>query len=98
MAQIIDGKAISARIKGELKQEVSALKEKGIQIPSEIRLASFYDSMQLEINNPPVTSLHFDTRSLGRNACLDLLKQLGEDIQMEEYPVNYQVILRESTK
>lgn len=31
MAQIIDGKAISARIKGELKQEVSALKEKGIQ-------------------------------------------------------------------
>ena len=77
---------------------LGCLKEKGIQIPSEIRLASFYDNMQLEINNPPVTSLHFDTRSLGRNACLDLLKQLGEDIQMEEYPVNYQVILRESTK
>ncbi len=32
MAQIIDGKAISARIKGELKQEVSALKEKGVQL------------------------------------------------------------------
>ncbi len=30
MAQIIDGKAISARIKDELKQEISALKEKGI--------------------------------------------------------------------
>ena len=28
MAQIIDGKAISARIKDELKQEISALKEK----------------------------------------------------------------------
>ncbi len=31
MAQIIDGKAISARIKGELKEEVSSLKSQGIQ-------------------------------------------------------------------
>ena len=30
MAQIIDGKAISARIKGELKQEIAAMKEQGI--------------------------------------------------------------------
>lgn len=77
---------------------LGCLREKGIQIPSEIKLASFYDSAQLEVNNPPVTSLHFDTRSLGKNACLDLLRQLGEDIRMEEYPLNYQVILRESTK
>lgn len=77
---------------------LGCLREKGIQIPSEIKLASFYDSTQLEVYYPPVTSLHFDTRSLGKNACLDLLKQLGEDIQVEAYPLNYQVILRESTK
>jgi methylenetetrahydrofolate dehydrogenase (NADP+)/methenyltetrahydrofolate cyclohydrolase len=29
MAKIIDGKAISARIKDELKEEVAALKEQG---------------------------------------------------------------------
>ena len=31
MAQIIDGKAISAQIKEELKEEVSSLKSRGIQ-------------------------------------------------------------------
>ncbi|MDO4306054.1 MAG: LacI family DNA-binding transcriptional regulator [Eubacteriales bacterium] len=77
---------------------LSCLREKGIHIPSQIKLASFYDSPQLEINTPTVTSLHFNTRELGKNACLSLLKQLGEDIQQEEYPLNYQVILRESTK
>lgn len=77
---------------------LSFLREKGIQIPSQMKLASFYDSPQLEINTPTVTSLHFATRDLGKNACLNLLKQLGEDIRQEEYPLNYQVILRESTK
>ena len=30
MAQILDGKAVSLRIKGELREEVASLKEKGV--------------------------------------------------------------------
>lgn len=77
---------------------LGCLREKRIQVPSQIKLASFYDSPQLEKNEPPVTSLRFDTRALGKNACLDLLAQLGEKIDQEKFPINYQVILRESTK
>lgn len=74
------------------------LKEKGIRVPSQMRLASFYDSPQLERNVPPITSVHFDTRQLGRSACGMLLKLLGEEIEEEITLMNYQVVLRESTK
>ncbi|WP_373216479.1 LacI family DNA-binding transcriptional regulator [Ruminococcus sp. 5_1_39BFAA] len=77
---------------------LGCLREKRIAVPSQIKLASLYDSQQLEKNTPPVTSLHFDTRALGKNACLDLMAQLGEKIDQEKFPMNYQVILRESTK
>lgn len=77
---------------------LSCLHEKGIRIPAQIKLASFYDSHRLQVNTPAITSLHFDTRELGKNACLNLLKQLGEEVREEEYPLSYQVILRESTK
>ncbi|MCD7820557.1 MAG: LacI family transcriptional regulator [Lachnospiraceae bacterium] len=74
------------------------LREKNVKIPQEIRIASFYDSSLLEYYIPAVTSLHFNTRSLGMNACQLLLKQLGETADGEYMPLNYQVILRESTK
>lgn len=77
---------------------LSCLREKGIQIPEEIKLASFYDSKQLEHNMPPVTSLRFDAKGLGINACCALLELLGENVEQERRPLNYQVILRESTK
>ena len=77
---------------------LGCLREKGIRIPSEMKLASLYDSPQLENNMPPVTSLWFDTRELGRNACRMLLRCLGEDTADQKDGMNYQVILRESTQ
>lgn len=72
--------------------------EKNIRIPQDIRVASFYDSKRLELYRPMVTSLHFDTKELGKKACLMLLESLGEKITRQEPNLNYQVILRESTK
>lgn len=77
---------------------LGCLREKGIRIPEEIKVASLYDSTQLEYNIPPVTSLWFDTKELGRSACRLLLTQLGETVEEEAHGPNYQVILRESTK
>lgn len=77
---------------------LGCVREKNICVPGDIRLASMYDSAALEIISPTITSLHFNTKGLGKNACMILLKLLGEDIAEEEEVLNYQVILRESTK
>lgn len=77
---------------------LSYLRERRIRIPDEIKLASLYDSRNLEYNNPSVTSVRFDTVRLGKNACAKLLKLLGEEVEEDAVPLNYQVILRESTQ
>lgn len=77
---------------------LGCLRERDVKIPQKLRVASFYDSSLLEYCIPAITSLHFNTRSLGMNACLLLLDLLGERVDGEAMPLNYQVILRESTK
>lgn len=74
------------------------LKERQIDIPSQLKVANLYDSRILEKNNPSVTSVRFDTRRLGRLACERLLELLGENVEKEETPLNYEVILRKSTQ
>lgn len=77
---------------------LGCLREKQVRLPEECRLASFYDSGQMEYNDPPITSVRFDTVMLGRNACRKLLRLLGEETEEEVPQLNYQVILRETTK
>ncbi|MCD7736776.1 MAG: LacI family transcriptional regulator [Lachnospiraceae bacterium] len=77
---------------------LGCLRERDVEIPQRLRVASLYDSALLECHNPAITSLHFNTKNLGRNACCLLLEQLGECVNGEIMPLNYQVILRESTK
>lgn len=77
---------------------LSYLREKRIRVPDQIKLASLYDSRNLEYNNPSVTSVRFDTVRLGKNACVKILKLLGENVEEDAVPLNYQVILRESTQ
>lgn len=76
---------------------LGCLKECRVEIPAMMKVASLYDSHQMEHNLPSVTSIRFDTAGLGRNACAEMLQLLGEQVEKES-PLNYQVILRESTK
>ena len=77
---------------------LSSLREKKISVPEEIKIASMYDSKNLEYNNPPITSIRFDTVRLGKMACAKLLNILGEKPLEDTVPLNYQVVLRESTQ
>ena len=77
---------------------LSCLREKRIKIPNEYKVASLYDSRNLEYNDPPVTGVRFDTVRLGRLACVKLLKLLGEEMEEAPSSLTYQVILRESTQ
>ena len=77
---------------------LGSLREKKVHIPSQIKVASLYDSKNLEDNNPPVTSVKFDTVRLGNMACRKLLEFLGEQTEKEDASLSYQVVLRESTQ
>lgn len=77
---------------------LGCLREMNVNVPGTLKLASMYDSPQMEYNLPSVTSLHFNTKELGKNACRRMLEILGTPIKEHLRPLNYQVILRESTK
>lgn len=77
---------------------LSCLEEKKVKIPSELKVASLYDNRNMKHYNPSITSVQFDTVRLGKMACIKLLKLLGEEINEDEMPMNYQVVLRESTQ
>lgn len=74
------------------------LRVQGISVPQDVRLACMYDSALLAHTAPPVTSLHFDGRELGRVACQELMNLLnGQEANSYILP-GYQLLLRDSTK
>ncbi len=77
---------------------LGCLREMGIRVPADVKVVSMYDSHQMEFNLPPVTSLRFDTKGLGRKACLEMLRMLGENAEDEEAELSYELVLRDSTK
>ena len=74
------------------------LRDRGIAVPRDMKLACFYDSTLLAHTAPPVTSLRFDAEELGRAACQELFHLLeGQEAKSHILP-GYQMILRDSTK
>ena len=69
-----------------------------MSIPEQVKVASFYNSTLLEQNLPPITSLEFDAKELGRTACKLLLERMAGQEVSNQLNLGYQVILRESTK
>lgn len=74
------------------------LKETGITVPEQMKVASFFNSTLLENNAPPVTALSFDVKRLGVTAG----KTLIDMIEKQEFDyvtlLGYEVVLKESTK
>ncbi|MCR4902441.1 MAG: LacI family transcriptional regulator [Butyrivibrio sp.] len=71
---------------------------KGIHIPEDLRIASFYNSSILESAVPAVTSLNFNVRKLGSTAFKLLLDKISGEEVHNVMLRNYEVILKESTK
>lgn len=79
-------------------QVLRKLRQENIQVPNDIRIASFYNSSVLENNIPSITSLSFDAKELGMYACKYLLNMI-ENIEVNERTLlSYEVVLKESTK
>lgn len=77
---------------------LACLRSRGVRIPGDMKIASFYDNILLEENVPSVTSLRFDAMELGRIACNALIRVLeGREADNVVLP-GYRIMLRDSTE
>ncbi len=110
----VDTEAKTARILEELRSKnvdciicmddsicsyvIKECRDKGIKIPQDMKLASFYNSTVLENANPSITSLNFDDIGLGKMAAQTLLDIIDGKKISHNFAMGYEVILKESTK
>ena len=74
------------------------LKRNNLEVPDDIKVASFYNSSVLERNIPSITSLSFDAKELGKTAANTLLKMISGENVPERTLLGYEVMMRESTR
>lgn len=74
------------------------LKRNNLEVPDDIKVASFYNSSVLERNVPSITSLSFDAKELGKTAANTLLKMISGENVPERTLLGYEVMMRESTR
>lgn len=77
---------------------LSKLRREKVNIPEDIRLASFYNSWLLSSSDPPITCVEFDAQEMGQEASKMLMDILGGDTIPKKVLLGYQVILKTSTK
>lgn len=79
-------------------QVLRKLRAVGVQIPEELKIASFHNSSVLENNEVAITSLDFNSRQLGVTACRNLFAQLEGEAVGDRELLSYEVVLKDSTK
>lgn len=83
---------------GVCNQVLRELKELNVSVPEGIRVASCHNSKILDSNLVSITSLKFDAVEIGRTACRILLDMLQGIRVNGKTVLEYEVILKESTK
>lgn len=69
----------------------------GKSIPRDIRVASFYNSMYLDMYSPPITALSFRASDLGATAASLLLDILDGKETSRETMLGFEMLIRKST-
>lgn len=73
------------------------LEREAIQVPQQMKVASFYDSTLLRNHEPAVTSLLFDDKALGALTCTILLDYINGNEVKSRTLSGYELVYREST-
>lgn len=76
---------------------VHILASEGKSIPGDVRVASFYNSMYLDMYSPPITALRFGSGDLGAAAASLLLDMLEEKDTPQETVLGFEMLIRRST-
>jgi DNA-binding LacI/PurR family transcriptional regulator len=77
---------------------LSKLRKDGLEIPRDIKVASFYNSAIIESNQPPITAIQYDPKELGTVACRTLIDIMNEKEVPEKNILGYEVMLKASTQ
>lgn len=77
---------------------VRKLSREGVSIPGQMKVASCHYSRTLENCPVTITSLKFDIMELGRRACQILLDSINDKFVPDMTLLDYEIILKESTK
>ena len=76
---------------------VNTLSSLGKSIPRDVRVASFYNSMYLDMSSPPITALRFRAGDLGAAAAALLLDMLEGKETSRETILGFEMLIRKST-
>ncbi len=76
---------------GITREILSVCREKGITVPKELRVASFYDSVFLESTAPEVPVIHFDDMALGEAAANLLFQKMAGEEPASRILDNYEI-------
>lgn len=77
---------------------LNKLRRENVNIPEDIKVASFYNNSLLSSYDPPITCLEFDIRELGMTAAKMLFDILNGKETNRRVLLGYQVMLKNSTK
>lgn len=77
---------------------LNTLRKNSVRVPTDIKVASFYNSQVLNEYYPPISCVDFDIKELGTMASRVLLDVLNGEEKPEKIILGYNVILKESTK
>lgn len=80
------------------KYVLNKLKKQKVNVPQDVKVASFYNSNMLENNIPAITSLQFNVKDLGVISCNLLLDKINEKQVPQRTLLGYEVSMKESTK
>ena len=76
---------------------INSLEMRGIKIPNEMGIASFYNSYLLENAKVPVTAVSFDEIKLGQVSCKTLIDQINQEEPIKKVLLGYKIELKAST-
>ena len=74
------------------------LKESEVDVPADLKLASFYDSKLLANYKPQITALKYDPTDLGKKACETLMAVINGNKVENRQLLGYEVMLKGSTQ
>ena len=69
-----------------------------VEVPRDLRIASFHDSAFLEAHDPSVTALHVDVAALGAAAANVLIDRLEGKEVSARIRLGYKVMIRDSSR
>ena len=77
---------------------LNELRKHHIEVPRDIKIASFYNSRLLDEYYPAISCVEFDTRKQGSMAAKVLIDRINGDMEPKKFIIGYSVVLKDSTK